>query len=157
MRIKPFLVTLLVVLLMVAAPAQQKKPKAGSSARTTGKLIIVPDIAERVAKFREVRMPFHSEGMSPQEIKMVGKLVEACNYLEDIYWRQMDPDALNLYESLEGSKSRRTRISHGVICGLTRRDSICWMAINLLWARLQCRRAVVFIRMASPARRLSSS
>ena len=105
MRIKPFLVTLLVVLLMVAAPAQQKKPKAGSSARTTGKLIIVPDIAERVAKFREVRMPFHSEGMSPQEIKMVGKLVEACNYLEDIYWRQMDPDALNLYESLEGSKS----------------------------------------------------
>ena len=105
MRVPVVLVSFLVSLLMVTSFAQQKKPKAGSSARTTGNLIIVPDIAERVAKFREVRMPFHSEGLTAQEIKMVGKLVEACNYLEDIYWRQMDPDGLSLYESLAGSKS----------------------------------------------------
>jgi Peptidase family M49 len=37
----------------------------------------------------------------------VGKLVEACQYLESIYWRQIDPEALALYQSLEGSKNSR--------------------------------------------------
>jgi hypothetical protein len=35
---------------------------------------------------------------------MVEKLVEACNYLEAIYWRQSDPVALGLYEQLLRSK-----------------------------------------------------
>jgi hypothetical protein len=36
---------------------------------------------------------------------MVEKLVDASRYLEAIYWRQMDPDGLTLYESLATSKS----------------------------------------------------
>ncbi|HZQ21372.1 MAG TPA: Zn-dependent hydrolase [Terriglobales bacterium] len=70
-------------------------------------MYVVPDIAERVAKFRRVEMPFRSAGLSAREIRMVGKLVEACRNLESIYWRQSDPDALILYQSLAGSKSPR--------------------------------------------------
>jgi len=33
--------------------------------------------------------------------------VEACQYLESIYWRQIDPEALALYQSLERSTSPR--------------------------------------------------
>ena len=36
---------------------------------------------------------------------MVEKLVDASRYLEEIYWRQIDPDGLTLYESLAGSKN----------------------------------------------------
>ena len=77
--------------------------KGGASAS----LKVVPDIEQRVAKFREVRMPFQSAGLTVNERKMVDKLVEACQYLEDIFWRQSDPEALTLYESLAGKKDPR--------------------------------------------------
>jgi hypothetical protein len=38
---------------------------------------------------------------------MIHKLVEACGYLESIYWRQSDPEGLALYQSLATSKSAR--------------------------------------------------
>ena len=31
---------------------------------------------------------------------MVEKLVDASRYLEEIFWRQIDPDGLVLYQSL---------------------------------------------------------
>src|SRR5262249_42574477 len=40
---------------------------------------------------------------------MVGKLVDACRYLEEIYWRQSDPDGLMLYESLSSATSQKDR------------------------------------------------
>jgi hypothetical protein len=79
---------------------------AAKGAESAG-LKVVPDIAERVAKFRRVQMPFRSAGLSVRERKMVEKLVEACRSLEDIFWRQSDPEALTLYQSLAGSKNPR--------------------------------------------------
>ncbi len=70
-------------------------------------LHVVPDLAERVVKFRRVEMPFRTAGLSAREIQLVHKLVEACGYLESIYWRQSDPEALMLYQSLAASKSPR--------------------------------------------------
>ncbi len=70
-------------------------------------LHVVPDLAERVAKFRRVEMPFRTAGLSAREIQLVHKLVEACGYLESIYWRQSDPEALMLYQSLAASKNPR--------------------------------------------------
>src|SRR5438045_803914 len=64
---------------------------------------VAPDLKQRLARFRQVQMPFHSEGLSPREQKMIAKLVEASRYLDDIYWRQVDPEGLELYQSLEGS------------------------------------------------------
>ena len=48
-------------------------------------------------------MPFHSQGLSEREQKMVEKLVDASRYLEEIFWQQSDPEALTLYQSLRNS------------------------------------------------------
>jgi len=58
------------------------------------------NIADQLAKFRPVRMPFATRGLSAREVKMVRKLVEAGQYLESIYWRQSDPEGLTLYNAL---------------------------------------------------------
>jgi hypothetical protein len=80
----------------------------GTAARgaTSANLKVVPDLAERVAKFRRVAMPLDSS-LTSRERQMVERLVTACRYLEDIYWRQSDPDALTLYQSLAASKHMR--------------------------------------------------
>ena len=79
---------------------------AAKGAESAG-MQVVPDLDQRLAKFRRVEMPFHSTGLTAREVKMVGKLVDASRYLEEIYWRQIDPDALTLYESLAASKNSR--------------------------------------------------
>jgi len=48
-------------------------------------------------------MPFHTSGLTARERQMVLKLVDASRYLDDIYWRQVDPEGFELYQSLEGS------------------------------------------------------
>lgn len=62
------------------------------------------DLDRILAKWRPVKMPFDSKGLSARERRMVEKLVEASRYLEDIYWRQSDPEGLKLYKSLESSR-----------------------------------------------------
>jgi hypothetical protein len=93
-----------VALLFVCLPAfGQAKPHSTASPSRPSQLQVVPDLEQRLAKFREVDMPFHPDGLSTREKQMVRKLVEASRYLDDIYWRQVDPEALDLYKSLEGS------------------------------------------------------
>jgi len=98
------------VLLAIAAFARSPQPTvllplaaSGSPASAT-KPYVVADLAERVAKFKLVHMPFNSQGLSPHEIKMVEKLVDASGLLDCIYWRQSDPEGLQLYLSLAKSK-----------------------------------------------------
>jgi hypothetical protein len=83
------------------------RPMTGSAAKgaESAGMQVVPDLAQRLAKFRRVEMPFHSAGLTAREVKMVEKLVDASRYLEEIYWRQIDPEGLTLYESLVGSKN----------------------------------------------------
>lgn len=50
-------------------------------------------------------MAFHAESLSPRERQLVSKLVEASRWLEDIFWRQSDPEALALYRQLTGSRN----------------------------------------------------
>jgi len=76
---------------------------AARGAKSAG-LHVVPDLDKRVAKFAQVQMPFRSAGLTAREVKLVNKLVEASQFLDQIYWRQIDPDALTLYESLAGSQ-----------------------------------------------------
>jgi hypothetical protein len=82
----------------LSRPARLKPP------RRAAKPVVVADLDQRLAKFKPVDMPFHSEGLGAREIQMIHKLVEAANYLEQIYWRQSDPEGLALYRSLSGSK-----------------------------------------------------
>lgn len=94
-------VTLLFVCLLVSGQAKPQSSQA-KTARSAA-LRVVPDLEQRLAKFRELEMPFHPDGLSAREKQMVLKLVDACRYLDDVYWRQVDPEALDLYKSLEGS------------------------------------------------------
>ncbi|MGA8405837.1 MAG: hypothetical protein WB680_01565 [Candidatus Acidiferrales bacterium] len=90
-------------LLAVAALARSPQPTTPPAVSGTAKPYVVPDLAQRVAKFKLVHMPFNSKGLSPREIKMVQKLVDASGLLDCIYWRQSDPEGLKLYLSLAKS------------------------------------------------------
>jgi hypothetical protein len=82
---------------MIGSAAKQAEP---------ANVKVAPDLARRVARFRSVKMPLPA-GLTVKERKLVGKLVEASQYLESIYWRQIDPEALALYQSLERSTNPR--------------------------------------------------
>jgi len=90
-----------------AQPTQVQKPNPPKTKTETkvdtSNLVIAPDLASEVAKFKPVRMPFDSSKLTLRERQMVGKLVEACQFLESIYWRQSDPEGLELYHTLAGS------------------------------------------------------
>ncbi|MGC1795255.1 MAG: hypothetical protein WA713_04115 [Candidatus Acidiferrales bacterium] len=90
-------------LLAVAALARSPEPAAPPAVSGATKPYVVPDLAQRVAKFKLVHMPFNSQGLTTREIKMVQKLVDASGLLDCIYWRQSDPDGLKLYLSLAKS------------------------------------------------------
>ncbi len=51
-------------------------------------------------------MPLDTAGLTAREMALVKKLVEACHYLETVYWRQSDPDGLKLHQALNSSKDR---------------------------------------------------
>ena len=81
----------------------------GSAAKggAPANLKVAPDLEKRLAQFRRVSMPFRTAGLSDREQQLVKKLVEACSYLESIYWRQSDPEGLTLYQSLAASHNPR--------------------------------------------------
>ncbi|HEX3375295.1 MAG TPA: hypothetical protein VHS29_00440, partial [Candidatus Acidoferrales bacterium] len=86
--------------------AQDRAPSRTSTSANanadTKNLVIAPDLQQEVAKFKPVRMPFDMARLSVRERQMMEKLVEACQNLESIYWRQSDPEGLLLYWSLDG-------------------------------------------------------
>jgi hypothetical protein len=68
---------------------------------------------ERLAKWKPVDMPFNATGLSARERQMADKLVEASQYLDDIYWRQSDPEGLALYKSTPDAKVKRLLMING--------------------------------------------
>src|SRR4051794_2672174 len=98
----PLLILLTVLPLSAQKPSKSMTGSAAKGAASTG-MKVAPDLAQRLSKWQSVHMPFHSAGLSPREVKMVDKLVDACRHLEEIFWRQNDPDALTLYQSLANS------------------------------------------------------
>jgi hypothetical protein len=109
-NLAPWVVGCLIFFIPVSSSAQ-KKPRTmtGSAAKgaISGGLVVAPDLDQRLAKFRSVKMPFQARNLSTRERQMVDKLVNACRYLEEIFWRQTDPEALTLYQSLSGSRDPR--------------------------------------------------
>src|SRR6267142_2026515 len=105
------LLILLIILMSISGSAQHKKTRkmTGSAAKgpVSAGLKVAPDLDQRLAKFRRVKMPFNRTGLTAREQQLVRKLVEACGYLESIFWRQSDPEALALYQSLESSTNPR--------------------------------------------------
>jgi hypothetical protein len=105
------IVLVFTLLLSTLGVAQQKKGRVmtGSAAKgaAAAHLKVVGDLQQRLAKFKRVQMPFQTAGLSPREQQLVHKLVEACGYLESVYWRQSDPEGLTMYQSLASSRNPR--------------------------------------------------
>jgi hypothetical protein len=101
----------LILLMSISGSAQQKKTRSmtGSAAQgpASAGLKVAPDLDQRLARFRRVRMPFNRAGLTVRDQHLVRRLVEACGYLESIFWRQSDPEGLALYQSLESSTNPR--------------------------------------------------
>ncbi|HTS12323.1 MAG TPA: hypothetical protein VMH00_09415 [Candidatus Limnocylindrales bacterium] len=105
-----------------AAPNQSKDAKSSQNppppvstlpplpALTVSKSDVVPDLAKRVARFQRVKMPFHSMDLTHAQRKMIIKLVDAAGLLDCIYWRQSDPEGLQLYVSLAKSKDPKDEL-----------------------------------------------
>jgi hypothetical protein len=97
---------------MTVAAQKKTQKKAPRSYRSAGdkpvtvRMGLATDLPQQLAKWRVVRMPFHSAGLSVRERRMVEKLVDASRYLDDIFWRQSDPDGLTLFHELEGNTNR---------------------------------------------------
>jgi peptidase M49-like protein len=97
-----------------AAPAakSQAKPQArrfpigegrvGSGA-ISAKMNVTPDLNKRLAKWKPIKVAFNAKGLSAKERQMVEKLVLASQLLENVFWRQSDPEALALYKQLSKS------------------------------------------------------
>jgi len=64
---------------------------------------VAADLDSRLAKFKAMEMSLNRGALSPKEVQLVQKLVDAANSIERIYWRQSDPDGLKLYGELEKS------------------------------------------------------
>jgi hypothetical protein len=59
----------------------------------------VHTVAERLAKWKRVDMPFRGQDLSSRERQMVEKLVEATRLLDRLFWQQSDPAGFALYRS----------------------------------------------------------
>jgi hypothetical protein len=91
--------------------AQQKEGKTESASKpaATANLHVASDLDQRLAKFHQIQMPYRSAKLTANEKKMVEKLVDASRYLGDIFWRQSDPEGLDLYQSLAASETLKDK------------------------------------------------
>jgi len=70
---------------------------------------VAPDIAQRLARFQKVEMPFTYAGMSARDRRVLDEMIAACRDLENIFWRQNDPANVALYNSLAGATDPKLR------------------------------------------------
>jgi hypothetical protein len=105
----------LALIAIAASPARARsstrvKHPSASKSRMPSKLVVAPDLAQEVAKFKPIHISFDSSGLTSNEKKMVAKLVDAAGLLDCIYWRQSDPEGLKLYLSLADKHDRQSEL-----------------------------------------------
>ena len=102
---------LLWILPVNAAPKSQKRTgkthngRAHPGASVLTQAVNWAELDKKLAQWKPVKVTFDSEKLTPREVKLVSHLVNACHYMEDIFWRQSDPEGLTLYQSLLGSSN----------------------------------------------------
>jgi len=55
--------------------------------------------AARAARWKDVTIPYHREGLTPAEQQMVAKLADACRLMDQVYWHESDFDGLGMYRN----------------------------------------------------------
>src|SRR5438874_13281086 len=97
-------ILLLAVLMSSQAGAKTKRHTKTKPQHATVAPVPAPGLDKRLAQWKPYPIAFDERTLSPRERQMVEKLVMASRYLEDIYWRQSDPEGLELLQALEGKK-----------------------------------------------------
>ena len=73
-----FLLASTFALMTPPASAQHKQTnRPPEKAAVSAHLDVAPDLAQKLARFKSVQMPFHSAGLTAREKKLVDKLVDA--------------------------------------------------------------------------------
>jgi len=70
-------------------------------------MIVAPDIEQRLSRFKRVEMPFSFESFRPRERTLINELIAASRDLENIYWRQNNPEDIPIYKSLPPGPLKR--------------------------------------------------
>src|SRR5271157_324096 len=71
------------------------------------------DLDSTLAPWKPLPMHFDGQGLDAREKQIVEKLVQACRWLEGIYWEQGDPDGLKLYQTTKDSRIQRLIMLNG--------------------------------------------
>jgi hypothetical protein len=71
------------------------------------------DVAQRLARWKPVEMPYRADTLSAREPQEVDKLAAASRDLESIYWQQGDPPALELYKATKDPNLKRLLLING--------------------------------------------
>jgi hypothetical protein len=98
----------LMVFLLIAAPScffGCKAKKVKEENRLSG-LWRAPDIKERLAKYAPTEITFDESLLDDESHKVLDKLVTAARSMDNIFWKQTDPEGLPLKEALEKSTER---------------------------------------------------
>ncbi len=71
------------------------------------------DIAQRLARWKQVEMPYDPSELDARQRQVVAKLAEASRSIESIYWQQSDPEGLALYGSTKDPQLKRLLAING--------------------------------------------
>jgi len=71
------------------------------------------DVAQRLARWKPVQMPYNPAGLDPRQRQMADKLVAASRQFEAIYWQQSDPAGLEMYRTTKDANLRRLLAING--------------------------------------------
>src|SRR5260370_33487636 len=101
MKIRGVVFVVLIICISCLGRAQEnQKPASSQKNNQTAQMHVVPDLKQRLARFRQVQMPLPSASLTAREQKLTSNLVGASRYLDDIYRRPVDPDGLAFSQSL---------------------------------------------------------
>ncbi len=67
------------------------------------------ELEKQLAQWKVVRMPFDSKGLTADQVKVVGKLVTASQYLDNIFLRQSDPEVVGMMRTLQHSSDPKAK------------------------------------------------
>src|SRR4051812_16861845 len=106
-----FVATLPICILLTAAASQRGAGTPDLPAVDAAAMLktAAPDLAQRIAQFKPVRMPYDGSALSANERQMIDQLVAASRAFESIYWRQSDPVGLALYKALASNTTAAAR------------------------------------------------
>ncbi len=94
---------------LLGATLQAKSQKPAATA-VSASWQVTPDLARRVAEHVPFQVRYDPGHLTPRQRKLVQVLLRASQDMEAMYWRQMDPPALDLVRRLQGSANAQDKL-----------------------------------------------